>query len=184
MRVAPFWLAAGLAAWPAGAPAFEFSGSHRILVEASDGSARPIGTVRFRPRGDRIAFELVLDAAPFRDYFLSMKEFKCLEGATEILCHVPYPYPHPGTVTPVSLDWLEHALLFFYKTPADFGARLWNGIYFELRVVGKALVGVPKAVDLNVIGVPPDVPGVPPFGPGERHDAVPAGRWFTGLRIE
>jgi hypothetical protein len=99
-----------------------------VALHTRDGQAIPIGSITFLPQGDRIGFSLQLAHDRFKDYFLSMKEFKCLDGGEEIQCHVPYPYANPATVTPDDLAWLEHALLFLYKLPTEFGARLWNGL--------------------------------------------------------
>jgi hypothetical protein len=82
------------------------------------------------------------------------------------------------------LAWLEHALLFMFKTPSEFGAKLWNGVYFQLRPVGNSLVGTPQAVDLNRISAPPDKPGVPPYRPALRDDIPPTARWFNRLSID
>lgn len=170
---------------PAADPAALLSGERQVTLHARDGSAHVrLGSVRFTPRADgRSAFALTLDAAPWKDFFLSMKEFKCLEGTGEILCHVPYPYPQPGTVAPGDLAWLEHALLFMFKTPAEFGARLWNGVYFRLTPTATGFEGRPQAVDLNRIGAPPTRPG-PPYGPAQRDDMPEAARWFNRLTIE
>ena len=119
-----------------------------------------------------------------RDHFLSMREFKCLPAAQEISCFVPYPYPQPGTVSAANFAWLEHSLLFFYKQPADFGAKLWNGMIFRFSLTPTGLVGTPQAVDLNRIGAPPENPNQPPFGAMERDDFTPGARWVQELRIE
>ena len=70
------------------------------------------------------------------------------------------------------------------QQPADFGAKLWNGIVFRFEVTPTALVGTPQAVDLNRIGVPPDNLNVPPYGPFDRDDFTPGARWVQELRIE
>ena len=79
-----------------------------------------------------------------RDHLLSMREFKCLPAAQEIACFVPYPYAQPGTVSATDMAWLEHSLLFFFKLPADFGAKLWSGMLFRFQVTPSALVGTPR----------------------------------------
>lgn len=166
------------------ATAWELSGTRTIALHTREGQAIPLGTVSFKPAQGRVAFELHLDHARFKDYFLSMKEFKCLDGDRELLCHVPYPYPQPGTVAARDLAWLEHALLFLYKLPGEFGARLWNGLIFKLQRGERGLEGTPQAVDLNLISAPPERPGQPPYRAALR-DEVPAGsRWVLRLTIE
>jgi hypothetical protein len=165
-------------AWPA-------AGSQRVLLHASDGSRVQVGTVEFRSVADaRWAFTLKMDPAVFTDHFLSMREFKCLIGGTEILCHVPYPYAQPATVSETDFAWLEHALLFMFKRPGEFGAKLWNGICFKLIRTEQGLVGKPQAVDLNQIGAPPARLDVPPFKTSMRHDLPEGARWFNRLSIE
>ena len=176
-------LIASLAA-PLPALAWDMSGTRQIVLHTREGQAIPLGTVKFTPAGRETTFELHLDHARFKDYFLSMKEFKCLEGNNELQCHVPYPYPHAGKVSAGDLRWLEHALLFLYKSPKDFGAKLWNGLYYRMQITDKGIVGTPQAVDLNAIGAPPADPSIPPYGPGERTDIVPESRWFSKLTIE
>ena len=161
------------------------AGSRQVLLHGRDGAHVHLGDVAFTPQADgRSGFVLTLRHEPFKDFFLSMKEFKCVESASEIFCHVPYPYPQPGTVSPTDPAWLEHSLLFMFKTPNEFGAKLWNGIYFKLKPTERGFDGSPQAVDLNRISAPPDKPGVPPYRPALRDD-IPAGaRWFGRLTIE
>ena len=107
-----------------------------------------------------------------------------MEGGTEIFCHVPYTYAQPATMSPGHPAWLEHALLFMFKTPAEFGAKLWSGVYFQLTSTERGFEGRPQAVDLNCISAPPGKPGMPPNRTALRDD-IPAGaRWFGRLTIE
>lgn len=177
---------AGLLLAAAAAPAFawEPAGTHRVTLHARDGTRVDIGAVQMRPAGDgRYTFALMLDHARFKDHFLSMREFKCLEALTEVFCHVAYPYARPDTVSAQDLAWLEHALLFMFKLPSEFGAKLWNGIYFRMQVTPQGIVGMPQAVDLNLIGAPPARTDVPPFKPALRDDIAPGARWFVKLTI-
>ena len=96
---------------------------------------------------------------------------------------MPYPYPQPGVVKPDDLAWLEHSLLFFYKLPTDFGAKLWNGLYYRFERDEAGLVGLPQAVDLNQISAPPDDLQTPPYGAAERTDVAPGSHWIERLVI-
>lgn len=172
------WPTVGLGAW-------ELNGTKSLVATTAEGTRIQIGSVHFTPVSDGSArFKLVLDTAPFSDYFLSMREFKCVQGRTELTCHVPYPYANPGTVKLGDLAWLEHSLLFFYKLPSDFGANLWNGIYFELHETSSGLVGKPRAVDLNLIAAPPANSTTPPFQPALRDEMPSNARWIRSLSIE
>lgn len=165
------------------AQAWEMRGEKTLLLEPRAGSPLRLGTIVFTPAGELTQFEIKLDHQVFKDYFLSMKEFKCIEGQSEIQCHVPYPYANPRTVSAADLRWLEHSLLFLFKTPNEFGARLWNGLYYRLRLSDEGLVGTPEAVDLAQIGAPPADPSTPPYGPGDRSEIAPEARWFPRLLI-
>lgn len=171
---------------PAPSAAFDFQGDKALIAVTRDQTRTRIGTVSFSPpsAGSAARFSVRIDPQVLRDHFLSMREFKCLPGAQEITCFVPYPYAQPGTVSASDLGWLEHSLLFFYKQPADFGAKLWNGMLFRFEVTPTALVGTPQAVDLNRIGVPPEPLDVPPYGPMDRDPFAPGARWVQQLRIE
>ena len=160
-------------------------GEKSLVAVARDGQRTRIGTVTFgAPSSGRASFLVKMDHAVMRDHFLSMREFKCLPAVQEITCFVPYPYPHPGTVGAGDYAWLEHNLLFFFKQPADFGAKLWNGMIFKFSLTPSGLVGTPQAVDLNRIGAPPERPDEPPFGRFDRDDFTPGARWVQALRIE
>ncbi len=182
-RRASWWVLAVLAALAAPASAWELAGSKTIALHTREGQALPIGSVEFRPDGDRVRFAIKLDHARFKDYFLSMREFKCIDGPNETHCHVPYPYRMPSSVTAGDLAWLEHALLFLHNTPRDYGAKLANGVYYRLRLTNDGIVGTPQSVDLAHIGAPPSDPDVPPFGPAERGDIGAGERWFSGISI-
>lgn len=169
----------------ASAQAWELAGTKTITAHTNDQQRLLVGTVNFQAQADgSIRFVVDIAHQGFRDHFLSMKEFKCLEGPTELACHVPYPYPQPGTVQGNDFAWLEHQLLFLYKLPKEFGAKLWNGLYFKLERGERGLVGKPQAIDLNYISAPPDRPNVPPYRPALRDDIVPGARWISGLTIE
>lgn len=175
-------LSSFLLAAPTVASAWDMAGTRTVTMHTRDGEAIRIGTVTFQPQDERTGFEVHLDHKVFKDFFLSMREFKCVEGA-EIQCHVPYPYPNPSTVTRNDLSWLEHALLFLYKTPSEFGARLWNGLYYRMAITDEGIVGTAEAVDLNLISAPPADAAVAPYVPTERSEIAPGSRWIGKLTI-
>ena len=165
--------------------AFDYTGTHSVVAVTRDGVRTAIGRVEFAPHPQGGAdFKVGVDPAVMRDHFLSMREFKCLPAEVEITCFVPYPYASPARVKPGDLAWLEHHLLFFFKQPRDYGAKLWNGMVFKLREEGNALVGEPQAIDLNRLGVPPERLDVPLYGAADRDDFVPGARWVVQIRIE
>ncbi len=164
--------------------AIELSGTKTISVNNNTKEKIDIGKVQFRPQADgAVGFKLDMDTKVLKDFFLSMKEFKCLDGGPEIMCHVPYPYKQPGTVTAANFVWLEHSLMFMFKQPKDFGAMLWNGIYFEFTNTPTALVGKARAIDLNRISAPSSSPE-PPYGKAQRDDITAGARWVETLVIE
>lgn len=179
-------LAAGLfAAMPSVALAWDLQGTKTITANTRDKQRITVATVDFKPRPDgSVSFVLTMEYSRFTDHFLSMKEFKCLDGQGELFCHVPYPYPQPRTVTAKDMAWLEHSLLFMYKLPSEFGAKLWNGLYFHFERTEQGLLGKPQAVDLNYIGAPPAKPEIPPFQPALRDDIAPGARWIESLSIQ
>jgi hypothetical protein len=178
-----FWcVGAGLALQ---AQAFPLQGEKSLIAETQDGQHTRVGRVVFTPTTPgNASIRVHMDHAVMRDHFLSMREFKCLAAPQEVTCHVPYPYTNPATVSVQNLHWLDHHLLFLYKKPADFGAKLWNGIIYRWRLTPQGLEGLPHAVDLNLISAPPDRLDVPPFSPAESEPFAPEARWIQRMRIE
>ncbi|WP_374547518.1 hypothetical protein [Rhodoblastus sp.] len=175
------WLVAGAPGALAVEPAL--NGVKDIVLHTEDGQSIVIGTVTFTPEGDGARFNIVFDDSKFAQYFLSMREFKCVEGP-EILCHTPYPYRNPGMVTARDSSWLEHALLFFYKRPADYGAKMAHGLIYTLTMTQDGFIGRPQSIDLEEIAAPPDDLTVA-FFTGDHRYHIPAGaRWFDSLTIE
>ena len=157
-------------------------GEKKIFLIDNKGVSVVVGSVKFTSEDEGSRYELHMDHSKFKDYFLSMKEMKCLEGP-ELWCHLAYPYEQPHLVTADDLSWLSHDLLFMFKKKKDFGANFWNGIYYNLRVEDGMLRGDAQAVDLNVLASPPDDLTVPPMGEGERDDIDPSKRWLPLIEI-
>ncbi len=167
----------------ASAAASALEGVKDIVLHARDGHAVVIGRATFTPEGDKSRFRIDLDGKKFTQYFLSMREFKCVE-AQEVLCHVPYPYANPDVVTAGDPSWLEHALLFFYKSPGDYGAKMSHGIIFTLTPTQDGFAGKAQSIDLDEIAIPPDDKSKAFFTSDHRYDIQPGARWFESLTIE
>ena len=142
------------AAWlaPAVSQAFDFEGDKALIAVTRDQVRTRIGTVSFTPQpGSSVArFGVRIDPQVMRDHFLSMREFKCLPAAQEITCFVPYPYRQPATVSAPQLAWLEHSLLFFYKQPADFGAKL---VVYDWVQAANMLEGAATVINTTSLGM-------------------------------
>lgn len=156
------------------------NGERRIYLVDKLGEQIDIGSINIANAG--AAYSLHVDHTKFADYFLSMKEMKCLEGP-ELWCHIPYPYKHPATLSSGDLSWLSHDLLFMFKSPGEFGANFWNGIYYNLELVDGVITGEAQAVDLNHLASPPDDLSIPPYGEYDRDELDLKARWLPRIEI-
>lgn len=161
-------------------------GRKRISLLDSSGQSVSIGHLLLSAdkSSKTFSYELVIDYSDFKDYFLSMKEMKCLEGP-ELWCHLEYPYSNPATITEHDFSWLSHDLLFMFKKPNEFGANFWNGIYYEFSSKNGVITGTAQAVDLNLLASPPDDLTIPPFSSQyDRYDLEDtSARWLPRMII-
>jgi len=131
-------------------------GKKAIYLVTAAGQEMMLGTVTFTPKGGHSEYVLALEDAPFTDHFLSMRPFKCIEGADETVCHLPYPYKLRRQVAGDDLTDLEHELLFLHKGAGEYGINFWNGIYYDLAVTEDGSIkGSQKAIDMNMLASPP-----------------------------
>lgn len=157
---------------------FEGVAEEVLLVDVA-GTEHGIGTIEFNADG---TYALEVDHRVFKDFFLSMKEMKCLEGR-EIWCHIPYPYAMPRTVSPGDYRWLSQDLLFMYKSPKEFGANLWQGIYYQFEETEEGLLGTAMHVDLNELAAPPDSLETPYYDESWLEPVNPQDRWLPMMII-
>lgn len=150
-----------------------------VLLADNAGQTTVIGSIEFHDDG---SYALDIDHGVFKDFFLSMKEMKCLEGR-EIWCHIPYPYAMPRTVSADDYRWLSQDLLFMYKSPGEFGANLWQGIYYRIEESDDGLVGTAMHVDLNELAAPPDSLEAPYYDESWLEPVNAADRWLPTLYI-
>ena len=164
------------------ASADALNGTKHIFLVDKKGNELRVGSVNFQRSGGGASYKLHMEHERFKDFFLSMKEMKCLEGP-ELMCHLPYPYQQPHTVSHDDLSWLSLDLLFMFKKSNEFGANFWNGIYFDMQIEGNAIKGVAQAVDLNLLASPPDDLSIPPINDAERDDIDTSLRWLAHIVI-
>ena len=172
-----------MAFWTITSYASVLEGKKQIIMLDSKNTELVIGTIEFTPSDNGSQYSLHLDHGKFQDYFLSMKEMKCLEGP-ELMCQLPYPYSQPHTVTADDFSWLSHDLLFMFKKKEEFGANFWNGLYFDMVIDNGEIKGTAQAVDLNLLAAPPEDLSVPPMGEWEREDIDLTKRWLPRLVIK
>lgn len=153
--------------------------TYQVLLEDKQGNSVSIGIVE--KNGKQFKFER--DDAKFKDFFLSMKEMKCLEGA-EILCHIHYPYPQENVTEQNNVVWLSHQLLFMYKRADQFGARLRQGVYFRLVPDENGFKGIAYSLDLNDLASPPDDLSIPPIDTDELELLEIDERWLPYMQIK
>jgi len=154
------------------------------LVDAKDQETR-IGDVGFsKADDDEYAVQVSIDTSVFTEHFLSMRPFRCIEGAAEWFCYLEYPYDLKSVVTTKDLSDLEYQLLFIRKTPSEFGIDAWNGLYYKLvieedgSITGELLEG-----DLNSLQSPPSEKYAKPVDLDEFIPGNKSKRLFPTLRI-
>jgi hypothetical protein len=143
-----------------------------------------IGVASFEGSGDTRKISVTMHEPLFKDHFLSMRPFKCLEGV-KFYCHLPYPYEWKGEITATDLTDLEYALLFVQKDPTAYGINLWNGIYYRLTLDGSGkITGALNEVDMDNLASPPASSNYRPLTE-DMLTAVPGdGQWLPTVSIE
>lgn len=158
-------------------------GNKLLLLKDRQGNETEIGRIEFQLLNETESeYQIHLNHHQFQDYFLSMKEMKCLEGP-ELWCFIPYPYQQPRIVTEQNLAWLEHDLLFMFKKLDSFGANFWNGIYYKMQIEDGVIRGTANSLDLNMLASPPDDLSVPPIGEYDIDEADLEKRWLPVIEI-
>lgn len=152
---------------------------YRITLENKSSQSIDIGTLKVSETGN---YELNINYDGFQDYFLSMKEMKCLEGP-ELWCHLRYPYDNPHDISNGDARWLSHDLLFMYKRPDQFGAKFWQGIYYQIETSDDGFIGHAMAIDLNELASPPDDTRKPYYDETWMEPVDVDNRWLPLLRL-
>lgn len=171
-----------------GQPAFAntesfYQGTKNINLLDNKGKKLLIGTINFSVQDKAIHYKIRLKHEVFTDYFLSMKEMKCLEGP-ELWCHLAYPYQSPKRITKADFSWLSHDFLFMYKKKSEFGANFYNGIYYDFKFESDKLIGIAMALDLNLLAAPPEDETRPPITLSDIDELESTNRWLPKIEIK
>ncbi|MBL4766068.1 MAG: hypothetical protein JKX67_12485 [Colwellia sp.] len=159
-----------------------YQGTKQISLVDNKGNRLLIGSIDFSTQQATIHYQIHLKDKLFKDYFLSMKEMKCLEGP-ELWCHLAYPYKNPRNITKTDFTWLSHDLLFMYKKHTEFGANFYNGIYYDFKLESGKLIGTAMALDLNLIAAPPEDETQAPITVDDIDEIELTNRWLPIIEI-
>ncbi len=160
-----------------------YHATKKISLLDNKGTKLQIGYIIFSTNEEKVSYKVHLEYEKFTDYFLSMKEMKCLEGP-ELWCHLAYPYSNPRSILAEDFSWLSHDLLFMYKKNSEFGANFNNGIFYGFKRESGKLIGTAMAVDLNVLAAPPEDQATPPITVHDIDEIELSNRWLPKIIIE
>ena len=152
-----------------------------VYLEPATGDRIKIAEIMVEDNRD---YRVTMAEEPFRDHFLSMRPFRCLEGSRKHWCHVPYPYENARNIG-TDLTDLEYDFLFLWKDATDYGINMWNGVYYRLEAddTGR-LVGALHEMDMDLLSAPPDAGVLRPLRPGDLHESDPDSHWLPRMIIE
>ncbi len=159
-------------------------GEKTISLVEIDGTRHEVAKVKFTPSNGAVAYQVEWNDDRFSEHFLSMRPFRCLEGATKYWCRVPYPYPIRRIVSADDLTDLEYDTLFIWKGAAEYGINMWNGVYYKLSVDGEKLVGTIQEMDMDKLSAPPDKGNFRPVEEQDLEPGEPEGHWLPRIVIE
>jgi hypothetical protein len=160
-----------------------YQGIKQISLLDNKGKKLSIGSISFSTQDETIHYKIKLEHKLFKDYFLSMKEMKCIEGP-ELWCHLAYPYNNPRNITKTDFSWLSHDLLFMYKKHSEFGANFYNGIYYDFKLASGNLIGTAMALDLNLLAAPPEDETKQPITIHDIDEIELSNRWLPQIEIK
>jgi hypothetical protein len=160
-----------------------YQGTKQISLLDNKGKKLLIGSITFSTKKEKLHYQIHLNHELFKDYFLSMKEMKCLEGP-ELWCHLAYPYENPRDIVKTDFRWLSHDFLFMYKKNSEFGANFYNGIYYDFKLESDRLIGTAMALDLNLLASPPEDTTQPPITIHDIDEIELSNRWLPKIEIK
>lgn len=152
-----------------------------VYLEPASGDRIKIAEVTVTDSQD---YSIHMNADPFRDHFLSMRPFRCIEGPKRHWCHVPYPYQINRNIS-ADLTDLEYDFLFIWKGATEYGINMWNGVYYKLEPDADGrLIGTLHEMDMDLLSAPPDAGVLRPLKPTDLHESDPDNHWLPRLIVE
>lgn len=129
-------------------------------------------------------YEIEMKGEKFSDHFLSMRPFKCIDGAEKTWCHVPYPYAIARDISDELTD-LGYDLLFLWKDKGEYGTDLWNGVYYQLELSDDGRIrGHLHEMDMNILSAPPDAGNMRPIRDIDLEPGEADSHWLPVVVIE
>ena len=166
------------------AAADELLGERVVSLETGQGERVEIGRITFSTADSGLSYDMAMTEAPFENFFLSMRPFRCIDGDA-VYCHLEYPYEKQALVSGEDFSALEYDLLFIVKAPSDYGIDPFHGRYFRLARDGVGgLRGALHAVDLGILAVPPEAGVTRPIGADELDEIDLDSERYVALVIE
>ena len=159
-------------------------GRKTIKLVEQNGRSHAVATVEFSGDRKTKSYKIDWDGSQFGNHFLSMRPFKCLEGATKYWCRVPYPYKIRRMVSADDLTDLEYDLLFVWKGAKEYGINMWNGVYYRLKIDNGKLVGRLHEMDMDKLSAPPSDGALRPIDQSELELGEPDSHWLATTVIE
>ncbi len=164
--------------------ALALEGPKTVFLVDANGDRVAVADIEFSPADHGATYEIAMREAPFADHFLSMRPFKCLEGAEKHWCHVPYPYAINRTVTPNDLTDLEYDLLFIWKGATEYGINMWNGVYYRLTYEDGRITGALSEIDMDTLSAPPAEGDLRPIREQDVEESDPDSHWLPFVIVE
>jgi hypothetical protein len=165
----------------------KLEGQRSILLSNPNGEQIQIGTVEFTSlNGDNKAFKVTLAEDKMQEYFLAMRPFKCVSGATQQYCLFPVSN-EPAVISETDLTTLEYQLMFMKTKPNALHVNPFNGLYYSLSLEDNGEIrGVQKDLDMDPFITPDAVPADKKLRPVNGKDLVaadPRSSWMPQMII-
>lgn len=165
----------------------QLEGQRSILLSNPNGEQVQIGTVEFTPlNAESKAFKVTLAEDKMQEYFLAMRPFKCVSGATQQYCLFPVSN-EPAIISKTDFTTLEYQLMFMKTKPNALHVNPFNGLYYSLSLENNGEIrGIQKDLDMDPFITPDAVPANKKMRPVNGKDllaADPRSSWMPEMLI-